>query len=43
MFDMMLKGRTWAAINSFTVADLALTLTITQLESFGMDFERYAR
>lgn len=39
----MLKGRTWAAVNNFTIADLALTVTVAQIESFNIDLEPYTR
>lgn len=42
-FDTMLKGRTWAAINNFTIADLALTVTVAQIEMIGIDLEPYTR
>lgn len=40
---MMLKGRTWAAVNNFTIADLALTVTVAQLVSLRFDLEPYDR
>lgn len=42
-FDSMLKGRTWAAINNFTIADLTLTVTVAQMEMIGIDLEPYTR
>lgn len=42
-FDEMLTNKTWAAVNHFTVADLALTITVAQLESFGFDLKPFAR
>lgn len=42
-FESMLKGRTWAAVNHFTIADLSLTVTIAQIESFDFDLEPYTR
>lgn len=42
-FEMMLKGRTWAAVNNFTIADLALTITVAQLMSLRFDLEPYTR
>lgn len=39
----MLKGRTWAAINNFTIADLTLTVTVAQMEMIGIDLEPYTR
>lgn len=42
-FEIILKGRTWAAVNNFTIADLALTVTIAQIESIDIDLEPYTR
>lgn len=42
-FEAMLKGRTWAAVNNFSVADLALTVTVAQIEFFEFDLEPFAR
>lgn len=42
-FDVMLKGRTWAAVNHFTIADLALTITVSQIEAYGFDLMPYTR
>lgn len=42
-FEIMLKGRTWAAVNNFTIADLALTITVAQLMSLRFDLEPYTR
>lgn len=42
-FDAMLKGRTWAAVNNFTIADLTLTVTVAQIEMLGIDLEPYTR
>lgn len=42
-FESMLKGRTWAAINNFTIADLTLTVTVAQIEMIGIDLEPYTR
>lgn len=41
--DTFLKGRTWAAANQFTVADLSLTVTVSQIEAFGTDLTSYSR
>lgn len=41
--DEMLTDKTWAAVTHFTVADLALTITVAQLESFGFDLKPFAR
>lgn len=43
IFESMLKGRTWAAINNFTIADLTLTVTVAQIEMIGFDLEPYIR
>lgn len=43
IFDKMLKGRTWAAVNHFTIADLTLTVSVSQIEAFGYDLEPYSR
>lgn len=42
-FEAMLKGRTWAAVNNFTLADLSLTVTVAQIESLRFDLEPYTR
>ncbi|XP_055295583.1 glutathione S-transferase D7-like isoform X2 [Sitodiplosis mosellana] len=42
-FEAMLKGRTWAAVNNFTLADLSLTVTVAQIESLECDLEPYTR
>lgn len=42
-FEAMLKGRTWAAVNNFTLADLSLTVTVAQIESINFDLEPYTR
>lgn len=41
--EEMLKGHTWVAVNHFTIADLALTVTVSQLEAFGHDLSAYTR
>lgn len=41
--ETMLKGRTWCAAGNFTVADLALTITVAQIEFFEFDLEPYSR
>ncbi|XP_031623387.1 glutathione S-transferase D7-like isoform X2 [Contarinia nasturtii] len=43
VFEALLKGRTWAAINNFSLADLALTVTVAQIESIDIDLEPYTR
>lgn len=42
-FEIMLKGRTWAAVNNFTIADLTLTVTVAQLEMLEFNLEPYTR
>lgn len=40
-FDEMLVNKTWAAVNHFTLADLSLTVTVAQLESFEFDLKPF--
>ncbi|XP_037030737.1 glutathione S-transferase D7 isoform X2 [Bradysia coprophila] len=42
-FDVMLKGRTWCAANSLTVADITLLVTVSQIEAMDFDIKPYAR
>lgn len=42
-FDEMLVSKTWAAVNHFTLADLSLTVTVAQLESFEFDLKPFGR
>lgn len=42
-FEAMLKGRTWAAVNNFSLADLSLTVTVSQIEYIEFDLEPYTR
>lgn len=42
-FEAMLKGRTWAAVNHFTIADLSLTISVSQIEAYGFDLTPYSR
>lgn len=42
-FDALLKGRTWAAADHFTLADLSLCVTISQIEAFGFELGPYSR
>lgn len=42
-FDTMLKGKTWAAIDHFTIADLTLCITVSQIEAFGFELGPYGR
>lgn len=42
-FETMLKGRIWCANNNFTVADLALCITVSQIEAFDFDLKPYGR
>lgn len=41
--DEMLRDRTWAAGDTYTLADLTLTVTVAHIESFGGDLTVYAR
>lgn len=43
MFDELLKGKTWAAVDHFTIADLSLTVFVAQIESFDFDLNPYKR
>lgn len=43
-FEAMLKdGDSWAAADTFTVADLTLTVSVAQIESIGVDLEPYPK
>lgn len=42
-FEGMLKGRTWAAVNHFTIADLSLAVTVSQIEAFDHDLSSFTR
>lgn len=42
-FDAMLKGRTWCAGDSLTVADITLLVTVSQIEAMDFDLKPYAR
>lgn len=41
--DQMLMEKTWVAADQFTVADVVLTVTVSQLEGFGMDLKPYGK
>lgn len=41
--DGILKGRTWAAADNFTLADLSLCVTYSQIDAFGFDLGPYPR
>lgn len=41
--EAMLKGRVWTAAENFTVADLALCVTVSQIEAFGFDLQAYPK
>lgn len=41
--ESILKGRTWTAAGQFTIADLALCVTVSQIESFGFDLMPYPK
>ncbi|CAD7085290.1 unnamed protein product [Hermetia illucens] len=42
-FDTMLKGRTWAAADHFTIADLSLCVTVSQIEAFEFELRPFSR
>lgn len=42
-FEAILKGRTWAAADHFTIADLTLCVTVSQIEAFGFDLLPYPK
>lgn len=42
-FDAILKGRQFTAADQFTIADLTLMVTISQIEAFGFDLQPYSR
>ncbi|KAL9899373.1 glutathione S transferase D11 isoform 1-T1 [Glossina fuscipes fuscipes] len=42
-FDAILKGRNYAAADQFTIADLTLLVTLSQIDAFGFDLLPYAR
>lgn len=42
-FETILKGRIWCAADTFTVADLALCVTVSQIEAFGLEMTPYPR
>ncbi|XP_063698170.1 glutathione S-transferase D7 [Culicoides brevitarsis] len=41
--DSFMKGRTWQAADHFTLADLALCVTVSQIEAFGMSLKQYTK
>lgn len=41
--DSFMKGRTWQATDHFTLADLALCVTVSQVEAFGMSLNPYGK
>lgn len=41
--EAILKGRVWAAADDFTLADLCLCVTVSQIEAFGFDLQAYPR
>lgn len=41
--ETIMKNRTWAAAEQFTVADLSLCVTVSQIESFGFDLKPYPK
>lgn len=42
-FDAILKGRNYAAANQFTIADITLLVTLSQIDAFGFDLLPYTR
>lgn len=42
-FDTVLKGNQWAAADQFTIGDLSLCVTVSQIEAFGFDLGPYPR
>ncbi|XP_075148972.1 glutathione S-transferase D7-like isoform X2 [Haematobia irritans] len=42
-FDEILKGRQYSAADQFTIADLTLMVTISQIEAFGFDLISFKR
>lgn len=42
-FDTVLKGKLWAAADQFTIGDLSLCVTVSQIEAFGFDLGPYPR
>lgn len=41
--EAILKGRIWTAAENFTLADLSLCVTVSQIEAFGFDLQAYPR
>lgn len=41
--DDILKGRTWLADENFTVADLSIAVTVSQIEAYEFDLGPFAR
>lgn len=39
--ETLLSGREWLADKKFTLADLSVTITISQIEAFGFDLSPY--
>jgi hypothetical protein len=39
--EALLKGRTYAAADNFTVADICLCVTVSQIEAFGFELVPY--
>nr|XP_019544049.2 glutathione S-transferase D7 [Aedes albopictus] len=42
-FDAMLKQYQWAAANHFTIADITLCVTVSQIEAFEFDLHPYPK
>ena len=41
--EAILKGRVYAAAEHFTVADLSLCVSVSQIDAFGFDLGPYPR
>lgn len=41
--ENIMKGRVWQAADHFTVADLAICVTVSQIEAFGIELKSYPR
>lgn len=42
-FEAVLRGRSFCATDNFTLADLALCVTVSQIEAFGFELMPYPR
>ena len=41
--EAILKGRIWAATEEFSLADLSLCVTVSQIEAFGFDLQPFPK